>query len=925
MTLASPSLALDARALAALDQVLAMAAAQRSAWLAALSTDDPALHGRLLHLLAHCSDTGAGATGALAASRALAAPVLAGLQQATSPALQAGQQLAGWRLLCELGRGGMSVVWLAERADGSVKRQVALKLPLAAHLSTVLAERFTRERDVLAQLVHPHIARLYDAGLADTGQPFLVLEHVSGLPITQFADERHLGLRQRLQLFTQVLAAVDHAHRHLVVHRDLKPANILVDDDGQVKLLDFGIAKLLDAPADAAQLTLEAGAVMTPRYAAPEQVAGQPISTATDVYAAGAVLYELLTGRPPHPGAPEDAAAPAAALARLAQAVLHETPPAPSQAALDQRLRRQLAGDIDTVVMTALHKAPGDRYPSAERFAEDLRRLLASEPVLARRVPLWHRLRLLLRRHRRASAAAGLAALLLLGVGIVALQQWQESNAQRSRGDAVRDFMFQMVSDAEVDETQAGGEVTGRQMVDAAVARAQREMADQPRLQGELLGELGRVYARLDASAASEKTLAQAVAVLSAHVPPDDPALNKARAHLAGQRLQSTPDEARALAESVLAACRQPGRDCAMARSYAHATLMVLWSDQGQDALALEQARLNLQAARLGFGMRSADTALALEWLAVVARNQGQFAAARQAIDEAVAMTQQVPLRASHRLGMRRTQAMLLLDLGQAAAARDALGSLVTQPQTDTELAVQWRLLASAHWALGAPAQALEAARRSSGLARAQDDTLGVLLADQVATRALSLLGRHAEARSEAARINRALTPDDGGPNQHADPLQRVRGLRLAAEVHLRAGDLAGAQDLLGGAHALRQSATGFPPIEAAEVLDLQGCLDRATARWEDAARAHRQARALWLATLPVTHPLVLRNAFYATLAASPPDAPAVAQAAQSFAAHLEAKSAWRESLSPWLAASPHRVAAPPSAGQGHPILHLVF
>lgn len=362
-----------------------------------------------------------------------------------------------------------------------------------------------------------------------------------------------------------------------------------------------------------------------------------------------------------------------------------------------------------------------------------------------------------------------------------------------------------------------------------------------------------------------------------------------------------------------------------MARSYAHAALMVLWSDRGQDALALEHARLNLQAARLGFGMRSADTALALEWLAVAARNLGQFAAARQAIDEAVAMTQQVPLRASQRLGMRRTQAMLLLDMGQAAAARDGLSALVTQPQTDAELAVQWRLLSMAHWALGAAAQALDAARQSSRLAQAQDDTLGVLLADLAATRALSLLGRHAEARSEVARINRDLTPAEAGASQDAHALERVRGLRLAAEVHLRAGDLSGAQDFLQAAHALRISAVGLPPTEAAEALDLQGCLDRASARWEDAAQAHRQARALWLTVLPDTHPLVLRNAFYAALATSKPDMAAAAQAAQRFADPLDADSAWRSSLSPWLATSPPRATAAVSAGHGPPALHLVL
>ncbi|EFK97514.1 protein containing Serine/threonine protein kinase-related domain, partial [sediment metagenome] len=325
---------------------------------------------------------------------------------------------------------------------------------------------------MLAALNHPHIAQLLDAGVAADGQPYLALEHVDGVSITAYAQG--LSRTARITLFRQVLAAVEHAHRHLVVHRDLKPGNILVTADGQVKLLDFGIAKLLQ-PGLAAALTQEAGAVLTPRYAAPEQVLGQPVSTATDIYAAALVLYELLTGRLPY----GDAATGAA----LHDAVHAEARPP------------GLGRDIDTVLLTALRKVPQDRYASIERFDEDLRRLLAREPILARRVPWHQRLGLLLRRHPRLSLAGAAASLLLATSAALAWAQHRESMAQQARGDAVRDFVFSMIADAE--PAQGRSEVTGIELLDAAVARARVELQADPQLRAELLGELGRVYFQL--------------------------------------------------------------------------------------------------------------------------------------------------------------------------------------------------------------------------------------------------------------------------------------------------------------------------------------------------------------------------------------------------------------------------------------------
>ena len=538
MSMAGVSFDLDALALKWLDRLLDAPGAQRESELELLRRDQPALHARLRRLLAAADGT--------LNSRAFAGPLLAGLHDATPTGVAAGARVAGWRLLRELGRGGMSVVWLAERAEGGLKREVAIKLPTGAMESDVLAERFARERDVLASLDHPNIARLFDAGVSDDGQPYIVLEYIAGRPITEAAAG--LTIRQRLAVFEQVLAAVQHAHRHLVVHRDLKPGNILVNAEGQVKLLDFGIAKLLAPPADAAVLTQEAGSVLTPRYAAPEQVLAQPVTTATDVYSAGVVLYELLTGRLPYANGETG-------LATLMRAVTEAEPERPG-----------VSQDIDTVLLKALQKVPADRYASIERFAEDCRRVLADEPILARRVPWWQRLRLLVRRHRGASALAAVGVVAVSVALGVAWQQARETLAQKDRGDAVRDFIFSMMSDA---EPSAGhGQLAGKALLDAAVARARTEFADRPRLRGELLGELGRVYFRIQQVPASIDALSESLALLQAYAPerrPDtEPHARGFRALADVQRARSrccagAPDARRLPADGQrLRRCAQP-------------------------------------------------------------------------------------------------------------------------------------------------------------------------------------------------------------------------------------------------------------------------------------------------------------------------------------------------------------------------------
>ena len=340
-----------------------------------------------------------------------------------------------YKLIRELGRGGMGEVWLAERADGSLKRPVALKLPILSLHNRAFAERFSRERDILAQLTHPQIARLYDAGVTAAGQPYLALEYVEGEPITDYCDGKRLGLEQRLELFLGVLRAVQYAHTHLIVHRDLKPSNIMVNRDGQVRLLDFGIAKLLvDGVAHETELTQDGGRALTPRYASPEQIAGGAVSTASDVYALGVVLYELLTGESPH--LRNGQTHPMEARADVSR---------PSQAVRDKgksrvptlnakKLAAALRGDLDTIVMRALRNQPGDRYPTADAFAQDIVWYLKGEPVLARPESRWYRARKLVLRNKAAVGASLLIAASLIA-GIVATG-WEERVAVMERGRA---------------------------------------------------------------------------------------------------------------------------------------------------------------------------------------------------------------------------------------------------------------------------------------------------------------------------------------------------------------------------------------------------------------------------------------------------------------------------------------------------------
>jgi serine/threonine protein kinase len=401
-----------------LDRALELEGSARESWIAELESNDAEI-GRHLRQLLDVHDAN-GAAAFLERSPLRRFNPVPETEDADYQSQMIGRQFGAYRVLSLLGHGGMGSVWLAERIDGLFARRVALKLIHPALVGQVITERFGREREILASLNHPNITRLIDAGFTADDQPYLALEYVDGTPITNYCDEHRLPVRDRLELLRQVLSAVQYAHAHLVIHRDLKPSNILVTQDGHAHLLDFGIAKLLtEGETKETELTRLGGRALTPGYAAPEQIAGAPITTAADVYALGVILYELLTGERPYKLKRDSRGA-------LEEAILQADPVAPSRATVGKeaaaaraasakKLSSTFRGDLDTIAAKALKKSPAERYATANAFGEDIARFLRGDVVLAQPDSVFYRGLKFARRHWVGIAAAGVLLLTLAG------------------------------------------------------------------------------------------------------------------------------------------------------------------------------------------------------------------------------------------------------------------------------------------------------------------------------------------------------------------------------------------------------------------------------------------------------------------------------------------------------------------------------
>ena len=479
-----------------LDEALDLEGAARESWFAGLSGEAALLAPTLRALLARQSTVET--NDFLARGPEFTAP---GGETHTSD-FAAGGAIGPYRLLRVIGHGGMGEVWLAERADGQLKRNVALKLPMLSLRRNVLVQRFERERDILGALVHPNIARLYDAGLADDGQPYMALEYVEGQPITAAADAQALDAKARVRLLQQVMDAVQYAHANLVIHRDLKPGNVLVTADGKAMLLDFGIAKLVEDEAGAAaesELTRLGGRALTLHYAAPEQVSGAPISTAADIWALGVLLYELLTGLKPFSGDGRG---------KLEEDVLKGQPARPSQrkAGAITRISKSLASDLDTIVLMALKKNPAERYATVNALADDLNRWLQGEAVLAQPDSRWYRTRKFVGRYRLAVATATTAMLVVIGIATVAVIQGIKAREEAARAVAARNFLVEMFEQVDPDQMK-GKEITGKELLAQGYKTAMTTLNAQPELQAYLLASIAEAQAHMGDLESAEKSM----------------------------------------------------------------------------------------------------------------------------------------------------------------------------------------------------------------------------------------------------------------------------------------------------------------------------------------------------------------------------------------------------------------------------------
>ena len=436
---------------------------------------------------------------------------LAVAKSVTAGVSMAGRAVGPYVIDAEIGQGGMGTVWRAQRADGRFEGTVAVKFVNALLVGGAGERRFRVEGELLARLDHPNIARLIDAGVIEGMQPYLVLEYVEGDPIDAYCRQHQLPLERRIELFRHVLAAVSHAHSHLVVHRDLKPANILVSEQGAVKLLDFGIAKLLGADSDVLALTRSSAMPLTPQYAAPEQLLNQSITTATDVYALGLVLYLLLTGA--HPIKSD-----ARSSADLVTEVVTKDPARASAAAtIDEVPGRALKGDLDNILAKALKKNPVERYQSVGSFSDDLLRFLNHEPVAAQPDSLSYRARKFVRRHRAPVLASILTLTVLLITAAVALWQAHRADGERDaallaarRADSVGDFMSTLLSDL----GKSSSAEAQREHLDRARALLKQQHYEDPLVRATLLHYLAARYEEFGYSTPAIELLQEAKSAL---------------------------------------------------------------------------------------------------------------------------------------------------------------------------------------------------------------------------------------------------------------------------------------------------------------------------------------------------------------------------------------------------------------------------
>jgi eukaryotic-like serine/threonine-protein kinase len=712
-----------------LDEVIELPESERPRWLAALGATKPELVTAVAQLL----DDFRAVTDEGYLDQAP--------DQVPWPGL-AGTTLGGYRLIAPIGDGGMGSVWLAARSDGRYEARVAVKLLNAGLLGHAVQQRFTREATILATLSHPNIAHLIDAGVSAIGQPYLVLEYVDGEPIDQYCQRRNLSADDRVRLFLDVLDAVAQAHAHLIVHRDLKPSNVFVSRDGQVKLLDFGIAKLLttEAAGAATEITRGGGGAWTPAYAAPEQFTGGAVTTATDVYALGVLLYVLLAGQHPFADALDSPAA-------LLQATTATEPPP---------LARH--GDLGVVVHKALKKDPAERYVSVVALADDLRHYLEHEPISARPDALSYRAGMFVRRNRAVVAATAVAILALMAGLIGTVFQARRATAQAAIAAAERDFATRQLARAEAmnalnhflvtEAVPADESFTVRQLLARAEEVVAQQHADDPETRADMLVTIGRQYWSQDQYEDARRVLQAAYGLSGSIAEPR----TKARAACAySSVLSKFAEEQRAEGLFQEGLAHVDAREDSLIRAFCYLC-------GSENAREFRHSALAIERAEVANRMLSAS---------VVASPLDRLRA-------------QLDLAESYRVASRNRDADRTF--ARAAAELTRLG--YGETETAETLFNNWALVL---WQLGRPGEAERLYQRAIAISSADgtDDRVSPFVLNNLA-RTLIDLARYDEALQYASR---AYAKGVAAGN----PVVTVQALFSRAAAHRERGDLAGA------------------------------------------------------------------------------------------------------------------------------------
>ncbi len=765
----------------------------------------------------------------------------------------AGQTVGAYRLLRALGRGGMAEVWLAERNDGAFERSVAIKL-LYGESSTrrrnSFVQRFDRERDILASLNHPHIARLLDAGVTPTGQPWIALEYVQGQHLTDYCDTHRLSVRARVELFLQVLQAVQYAHANLVIHRDIKPPNILVTDRGQVQLLDFGIAKIIDSPdqhSTETELTQQAGRPLTLLYASPEQTRGEPLTVASDVYSLGVVLYQLVAGESPYELKRDSAAF-------LEHAIQEIDPRAPSRRALSEKtslarsctpesLRRTLANDLDAIVLKALSKQPEQRYSGAEALLLDLKRWLEGQAVLAKPPSQAYYLRKFVARHRLTVGLGSAAVVALLVVSSIALVFGIQATRQSERARASRDFMIEMFRQADP-EKYAGREMSAKELVLTAKSTLMRQMQEQPQLQAELLHGLGVAQYNMSQYILSDQTIAESVRLLRQLDQPKELATALIN-HATTVYLVGDWARAKALLDDAASVTRLDRLDAHTQGKYHELMALYVMGTQDQNS-AVESAEKGARLMQKALGEQNGDALRAQVVLARVQMHAGQNESARQTLERAQEWVDRFPAMETIKvINLQSNQALLESLIGTLPRAErlyDSAGvkcESVQGPQAEDCAIIrhfQTRLLL----AMGDHQQALKHLPRLLGQVRSSSAPRRA--AELVSTTA-RVIFKNQLRDSHQDVWDQLVGLSEAGPDVKQPGIFKLQALLVRAEELLTQGHVARAVALMANAQERLNVDSASAAIPLAQLGLLQGIAAAMSGRTSEAMRLTEQAR----------------------------------------------------------------------------------